>query len=149
MNNQYKILRWDAIIQGNSITQFPIIYISPDIPLLEYLKANDFMVMVRIQGTGTIYDNKFIAGVVNKSCDVPNCRPNFWEETGSYIVQLMCVFNGYPSCDSLGSVSFKGLDQFIVEIPVRNEYYSNCDYVNNDSFDYPACINCDFGKMKY
>jgi hypothetical protein len=149
MNNEYQILRWDAILTNNSITKIPIIYVEPDIALLEYLKANDFMIMVKIQGTGTIYDNKLIAGIVNKSCDVPNCRKNFWEQTGSYIVQLMCVWNGYPPCNRLGKVSFMGLDQFIVDLPVCNVPYSNCDYVNNDSFNCPECINCEFGVMRY
>ncbi len=147
--NSYKILRWDAILTGNSITKIPIIYFAPTTELLEYLRVNDFMVMVKIQGTGTIYDNKLIAAVVNKSCEVPNCRPNFWEETGSYVAQLMCVWNGYPPCNRLGTVSFMGLDQFIVDVPVCSEPYGSCDYVNNDSFDCPNCINCQFGVMRY
>jgi hypothetical protein len=149
MNKEYKILRWDAILTGNSITRVPIIYIKPDIEFIEYMKRNDFMIMCKIQGTCTIYDNKLIAGIVNKSCEVPNCRPNFYTETGSYIITLMATWNGYPECNKLGTVSFIGLEDLkqnnhiqLCQIP-----YGSCDYVNNDSFDTPECINCKFGYM--
>ena len=148
MSYQYKILRWDAILTGSSITKVPIIYIKPDIAFLEYVTRNNFMIMCKIQGTSTIYDNKFIGGIVYKSSAVPNCRPNFFEESGSYIIELLCTWNGYPNCNNLGYVSLVKPDEYkSFNCGVTSSCNTNCNYNTNDSFDYPECINCKFGTM--
>ena len=136
MNKEYKILRMDAILTGNSITLVPIIYIQPDIAFIEYIKLNNFMIMCQIQGTCTIYDNKLIAGIVNKSSEVPNCRPNFFEETGSYIITLMAPWNGYTKNCQLGTVTFLNLDDLKRTETCNEELVEAscdpCNYINND-----------------
>ena len=104
----YPIARWDVITQNN-VTMKPIIYIVPDLPLIEFLNTNNYMVTCQISGTNTIYDNRKIIGVVDKSCNIPNCRPNFCEKTGMYIVTLEANWYGYPNRDTLGQVVFMGL----------------------------------------
>ena len=112
---EYKIMRWDGVMFGNSITKMPMIYIKPDIDFLEFARANHFAVICEINGTGTIYDGKQIPGVVDKSCNVPNSRPNFFEETGYYVITLRATWNGYPDTNKLGTVVFKGLNGEITE----------------------------------
>jgi hypothetical protein len=108
---QYKIERWDAVMFGNSITKSPMIYIKPDITFLQFIRDNKYAVMCNITGTNTIYDGKMIPGIVDKSCYVPNPRPNFFKKTGLYVITLMATWNGYPDMNNLGTVSFKGVEQ--------------------------------------
>lgn len=104
----YPIARWDAITRDN-VRTIPVIYISPDLPLLEFIKANNYTITCQISGTNTPYDNRKIIGVVDKSCNVPNCRPNFCEQTGLYIVTLDAGWYGYPNRDKMGQVLIMGL----------------------------------------
>lgn len=106
----YPIERWDGILIGNNLHMVPVIYIKPDLALLEFAKVNDFAVLCEITGTNTVYDNRKIPGVVDKSCYLPNCRPNFCEKTGLYIVTLQSNWYGYPKMGSHGSVKFYGLN---------------------------------------
>ena len=119
--DKYDIMRWDVVMFKNSTSQVPMIYIKPDETFLEFVKLNNYAVMVNIDGTGTVYDNKLIAGVVNESSNVPNCRPNFYDKTGYYVITLYGDWYGYPPGDklysetkdgevSLGCVSFSGLN---------------------------------------
>ena len=109
--SEYDIKRWDVVMFGTSITKVPMIYIKPDISLLEFIKANNYAVLVKISGTGTQYDGKEITGVVDRSCNVPNCRPNFFEETGYYVVTLNANWIEYPHPSKLGQVMFSGLNK--------------------------------------
>jgi len=107
--SQYKIERWDAVMFGNSISKVPMIYIKPDVEFLEFVRENNFAVICEIQGTDMMYDGKLIPGVVDKSCFVPNCRPNYYEKTGYYVITLVANWDGYPHPDKLGTAIFKGL----------------------------------------
>ena len=105
----YKIYRWNVVLFGNSNTKVPMIYIKPDLELLEFIKANSYVVASTINDTGTIYDGKTIPGIVNVSCNVPNCRPNFCAKTGLYVITLWANWYGYPEPDKLGNVNFSGM----------------------------------------
>lgn len=105
----YKIYRWDVVLFGNSNTKVPMIYIKPDLELLEFIEANSYVIACTINDTGTIYDGKTIPGIVNVSCNVPNCRPNFCAKTGLYVITLQAGWYGYPEPDKLGNVNFSGM----------------------------------------
>ena len=105
----YKIYRWNVVLFGNSNTKVPMIYIKPDLELLEFIKANSYVVASTINDTGTIYDGKTIPGIVNVSCNVPNCRPNFCAKTGLYVITLQAMWYGYPDPNTLGNVNFSGM----------------------------------------
>ena len=106
----YKIQRWDAVMFGSSITKSPMIYIKPDLPFLNFIKQNNYVVLAQIKDSNTIYDGKNIPGVVYRSCQIPNCRPNYFDETGFYTITLSANWHGYPNQDTLGYVSFQGLN---------------------------------------
>jgi hypothetical protein len=106
--DKYDIMRWDVVMFKNSVTQNPMIYIKPDEAFLEFARLNNYTVMVQIKGTGTIYDDKLIAGIVNESSNVPNCRPNFFDKTGYYVITLYSDWYGYPESDKLYSETKEG-----------------------------------------
>jgi hypothetical protein len=104
---EYQIKRWDVVLVNDQ--RVPMIYIKPDLDLVEFLRKNNFKVIVKIKNTDTVYDNKDIQAVVNLSANVPNCRPNFYDQTGYYVAILNSSWNGYPNPDKLGSASFYGV----------------------------------------
>ena len=106
--SEYKIHRWDVVMSGSSNQQAPMIYVKPDLTFLQFIRDNNYAVMCQVAGTGTIYDGKMIPGVVSASADVPSCRPNFFKETGLYVVKLWSNWYGYPRPDQLGGVKFLG-----------------------------------------
>jgi hypothetical protein len=64
--------------------------------------------MCQIDGTDGPYDGKLCVGIVNKSSQVPNCRPNFFAQTGDFIITLNLEWMGYPSPNKLGNVTIYG-----------------------------------------
>ena len=116
MSQTYKIHRWDAVLFGNSTDPTPIIYIEPNDTLLEFAKKNKNTLLVELQTHGSIYDKKLVRGVWAKSSEIPNCRENFFEKTGLYVIVLQTPWHGYP--DFLGDVAIYGLTG---EVPVSSE----------------------------
>jgi len=106
---KYKIHRWDPVTFGNNVNPFPTIYIKPDKTFLDFAKENKYTVIVRIEDTGTIYDGEAMVGIVDSSNDMPNCRPNFFNETGLYTISLYARWYEYPLPDKLGTAVITGL----------------------------------------
>jgi hypothetical protein len=104
----YKIHRWDAV-QFSTIKKFPMIYITPDLAFLDFVRNNNYQVVAQISGTDKIYDHIKMQGTVDKSGSTPNCRPNYFEKNGFYIITLDAIWDGYPTLEHLGEVSFVGL----------------------------------------
>jgi len=85
------------------------VYIKPTLELLSFLNRNsgngNRTVMVRISGTNNpIYDGAPFLAIVDKSSDAQNCRQNFFNSTGLYIITLSTGWFGYP--DQLGNITF-------------------------------------------
>jgi len=85
------------------------VYIKPTLELLSFLNRNsgngNRTVMVRISGTNNpIYDGAPFLAIVDKSSDAQNCRQNFFNSTGLYIITLSIGWFGYP--DQLGNITF-------------------------------------------
>jgi hypothetical protein len=105
----YEIKRWDVVLFGNSVAKTPMFYIIPDTYLLEFARTNNFTLFCQIIDTDTIYDNIMIPCVIDESSFLPDYRPNFFSQTGSYVVTLKTNWNGYPK--KLGKVKFFGYKQ--------------------------------------
>ena len=116
---EYQILRWDPIIASDNGYQVPMITIVPDTYFMQFARANNFTLYCKFRGTGVnLYDGSLIKGIVNRSCDVPNCRPNFCSDTGTYVITLDFPWIKYPNYDSNGLVSFMGFkDLFSLQTP--------------------------------
>ena len=104
--SEYNIERWDVILVNNH--RVPVIYIIPDLDFIEFVRKNDYKLFAQIKDTGMVYDNKIIPGIVDQSAFVQNCRPNFYNNTGLYVITLESSWNGYPEFYKLGKVIFHG-----------------------------------------
>ena len=105
MNNNYRILRWDPVINGtNSNNYVPMIYIKPDKQFLELIKNNN-IIEAKISGTQMLYDLHTVSATAAPSSTTPNQRPNFFLKYGYYVKTLDSNWYGYPK-DSLGYVTF-------------------------------------------
>ena len=112
---EYKIERWDGVMYGNNLTPQPMIYIKPDLSFLEFVKANDYKVKVIIKETGIkLYDNFLIEGIVQTSASTPSCIPNYFNETGYYVITLLNPWMGYPNKDNLGTCTIYGENDKII-----------------------------------
>ena len=105
----YPIKQWSVGLTGTSVTRNPLIFVEPNPEFMTMARNNNFIVKCQISDTGSVYDKHSITGVINTSGNVPNCRPNFYEKTGLYVVRLLSNWYGYPK-NSNGSVKFSNLN---------------------------------------
>jgi hypothetical protein len=83
----YPIESWNPI--GNNIVIQAGISIKPDMEFLKVASNNNkWKVSCKISGTHSEYDGCTYVGTVNSSGNYPNCRPNFFAQTGLYIITL-------------------------------------------------------------
>ena len=107
-STEYKIERWDVLYDERLNIKRPMIYIVPDDYLLEYAKVNIDTLYVTMSGTGIeCYDGIQLKAQLFSSANYPNKRPNFFDETGYYVIVLKdAIWVGYPK--KLGIVTFQG-----------------------------------------
>jgi hypothetical protein len=114
MNNNYRIFRWDPVINGtNSNNYVPMIYIKPDKQFLELIKNNN-IIEAKISGTQMLYDLHTVSATAAPSSTTPNQRPNFFLKYGYYVITLDSNWYGYPT-DSLGHVKFYNIPNINVK----------------------------------
>lgn len=93
----YNIKEWQAILLPNSTFPYPMLYIKPDEAFSQYAKENDYSVVVKIQNTNSKYDLQSFIALVDTGATFPNYRPNFYNQTGYYILTLVGAnWLGYP-----------------------------------------------------
>lgn len=90
------ILRWDSLLNKQSTFPIPVIYFKPSLADLSYFKRNNYNIKCKVSGTNSSYDNYILTGVALPSTGIAGCRPNFFEETGYWCIQLNIHWNGYP-----------------------------------------------------
>jgi len=152
----YEIKRWDSVIFGNHNNQSPMIYINPDMYLLEFFKTNQYSIFCEIIGSGSVYDGLLLPAVVNTSAYTPNCRPNYYADTNTYVVTLDIDWKGYPLRN--GSVIFSGYKNPKPEVkpismPVAGPMPSKvtANYMggplkSSDMIGIPKTFRCDNGQ---
>lgn len=111
----YKIHRWDAVLLGKNTDPRPIIYVKPDESLLKFARENKNALLVNIQDSEGVYDDKHIIGIFTKSSDIPNYRPNFFNKTDLYVIVLTSDWHGYPN--SLGNCQILRMTR---DLPTNN-----------------------------
>ena len=102
------IVKWNPINDEYGDIRASV-FIKPTLELLEFANRNvsngNRTMMVRISGSGhPIYDGAPFFAILDKSSDAPNCRQNFFNTTGLYILTLSARWFGYP--ENLGEVTF-------------------------------------------
>jgi len=102
----YDIKRWDVVlnVSGNRI---PLIYFKPDKDFTHMIEKE---VNIQIKNTNTIYDSHIIPGVIRTSEYTPNYRPNFFAQTGLYVIYLKSSWEGYPKQTNMGNFSFVDME---------------------------------------
>jgi hypothetical protein len=100
---EYKIQRWDVLLIDNK--RVPAVYIIPDVDFINFIKENNNIIAL-INNTKMAYDNNKMQAVVNQSSYYPNCRPNFYDKNGYYIITLGSCWLGYPDKNNLGTIKF-------------------------------------------
>lgn len=103
---KYEIMRWDTVIPKDNTFPYPMIYIKPDKDFLDYIKENNYLFLVSISDTGMQYDSTPVLGMADASGFMPNFRPNFFNDTGYYVIVLFTNWLGYP--ENNGTVEIKG-----------------------------------------
>jgi hypothetical protein len=93
---EYEIMRWDAVIPKDNNLPYPMVYIKPDKYFPEFIAENKNMFLLSISGTNTDYDKIPIVGMADSSGYFPNFRPNFFNDTGYYVITLFANWLGYP-----------------------------------------------------
>lgn len=73
------------------------VYIKPTLDILKFFqKSPMYRAVVKISETNSCYDDHNVFAIINKSSDVPNCRQNFFNSTGLYVITLDADWYGYP-----------------------------------------------------
>jgi len=94
-------------MSGNSLRQYPMIYVTPDTQFVDFVRKNEYMCKIIITDTQSNYDNIVLTGNINISSNIPNCRPNFFDKTGYYTITIEKDWLGYPP--KLGNVNLIGM----------------------------------------
>ncbi len=137
MTSSYQIKQWGSWIgKGNQTTPLPIIYIKPNLELIQFCKKNGNNLNVFIDGTNSEYDKKAVSGVFTQSDKIPNYRPNFLEETGWYVIVLNAPFIIFPKMSN-GFVKIYGfssdIPQPITPLPSPESPSPSSFMVSDDS----------------
>ena len=102
---QSTIIGWNPLLDGTNHIR-PSVYIQPTLELLQFFQRSVLhRGVVEIEGSGSCYDGVNLFATIDKSSNVPNCRQNFYNGTGLYVITLEAMWNGYPP--QAGVIKFK------------------------------------------
>lgn len=95
------ILQWNPITDAYGDVKASI-YIKPTLSLLEFANRNvangNRTLIVQITGTDhPMYDGITTYATLDKTSDAPECRQNFYNATGLYLMTLSLSWFGYPN----------------------------------------------------
>lgn len=102
---EYKIERWDAIIPKGNTFPYPVVYFKPEENFENYIVENN-IVLVKISNTNSTYDEKSVLGMVYNSGYFPSFRPNFFNNTGYYLIVIFTNWIGYPDNNGNLTINF-------------------------------------------
>jgi hypothetical protein len=124
--SEYEIMRWDAVIPKDNTLPYPMIYIKPDKKFLDYVEESKNIFSLDISDTGMEYDKMPVTGMVDSSGYFPTFRPNFFNETGYYVIVLFTNWIGYPEKNGkikIQNIIKKSEEKPIIPEPTFPEYY--------------------------
>lgn len=91
-----EIVSWNPINTECSRLKASV-YIKPTLDILKFFQRSPmYRAVVKIGGTDSCYDDHNTFAIINKSSDAPNCRQNFFNSTGLYVITLEAEWVGYP-----------------------------------------------------
>lgn len=90
------ILGWNPINDGCGWLKASV-FIKPTLEMLRFFNRSVFhRGVVRVVDSNSCYDGPNRFATIDKSADVPNCRQNFYNATGLYVITLDTQWQGYP-----------------------------------------------------
>jgi hypothetical protein len=109
-----EIIGWNPINDGCGVLKASV-YVKPSLDMLRFFNRSVLhRGVVRVTGTGSCYDGPDRFATIDKSADVPNCRQNFFNGTGLYVITLDTKWQGYPMKN--GTIEFvEGLVNQIIQ----------------------------------
>ena len=131
---EYEITRWDAVIPKNNTFPYPMVYIKPDDNFIEYARKNNFLFLLDIDGTEMDYDKRSVMGMIDSSGYFPDFRPNFFNETGYYVITLFTNWIGYPKNNGkikLNNIEIHKAIPSEIHKPTFPEYYESPNTSND------------------
>jgi hypothetical protein len=92
----FEVLRVDAVTSGNSNKIIPMLYFTPDLEFINYIKLNNNRIVIDISEND--YYNGTREAIIDQSSITPNVRPNFYDATTLYVATLYNTeWIGYPA----------------------------------------------------
>lgn len=90
------ILGWNPVNDGCGWLKASV-FIKPTLKMLQFFNRSVFhRGVVRVLESNSCYDGPNRFATIDKSSDIPNCRQNFYNATGLYVITLDKEWQGYP-----------------------------------------------------
>lgn len=126
ITNTYQIINWNVVTFDN-IRKYPVIYIIPDISLIEQAKKNNYFLYCNIKNTGIEYDT---------DNNIPCWVDEVYIDNKKYlIVTLYSEWLGYPKTNNLGEISFLIDSDPLKEQNIQNSPNSENDQSEEDKYN--------------
>ena len=98
--NHIEILRWDVVENPCTNELRPMLYFTPSIDFLNEIHSNpnwNDKIIIDISDVDGPYNGSNLIATMDISKWIPNCRTNFYNATGAYVLILdNVIWNGYP-----------------------------------------------------
>jgi len=96
MDRIYAINQWGSVLSKNG-KPMPLLYIKPDLTLIDMLDKCQNSAWVLISNTESGYDGSIFYAFADKSSRMPNIRQNYFDTTGYWTLALDGTkWMGYP-----------------------------------------------------
>lgn len=136
-----EIVGWNPINDGCGYLK-PSVYVRPTLEMLRFFNRSVLhRGVVRVTGSNSCYDGPNRFATIDKSADVPNCRQNFYNGTGLYVITLDTDWLGYPMKN--GDLEFQeGIVNDIVTYvnPQSNSLAPFCDTATTTTTSSPSAL---------
>jgi hypothetical protein len=122
----YSITRGGGLLTANNNNPQPVVYIKPDMDLINFAMANENKLLVSISETNLPYENKKLLAVLT----VDPKRPNYFNQSGYYMIVLVSDWYGEPEdMSKLGKINIHGFQK--VELDNSSSPSSSLNQLNS------------------
>lgn len=105
----YPIVAWNPVILPSNTPNLnsfvtdanpplPMVYVLPDEKFLQFVKDNDYKIVVKVDGSNSCYDTRGTVALVNtiENIDRKNARPLLYHKTKLWAIVLIAPWLEYP-----------------------------------------------------
>jgi len=127
----YPIYSWNSVVLPSNIpninsfstdasSPLPMIYVLPDEKFIQFVKENNYKIVVKVENSQSCYDTKAMIGLVtpSKNIDHVDARPVFYQHTKLWAIVLLASWVEYPSFNGTAVLyGHRNIDGDKVDIP--------------------------------